>query len=332
MSALSVSLIGATGVVGQQVLAAWQRRGLSVEGLRLYASEASNGEEAELGDETLPVEPLTDEALRGVQAAIFAVPQAVSQPWLQKARRAGVWAVDLSGALRSEPSALVVTPGLNDEQVARTESRQLAIASPAAQALALALEPWRRAWGLVFADATVLAGAATAGRAGLERLSRQTAELLNAKDPQVDTFPHRLAFNVIPGDSQFEAGLSSAERAILVDLARLWAGPSLPAATVTCLTVPTFHGLVLSVSAHLGSEVELEPLREAWRASPSLKVLDSPEEQVYPMPMLVTDDEAIHVGRLRAHKGRAQFVVALDGVYRVADAAVAITSKVAEKP
>ncbi len=331
MSSFFVSVIGATGLVGQQVLAAWQRRELPADALRLYASPASQGEELELNGEDLPVEAVSDEALRGVTAAIFALPPALAQPWIDKARKQGVWAIDVSGALRSDPSAKLVVPGFNDGALFEGDGRQVFVPSPAAQALTLSLEPWRKAFGLVMADATVLSGAASAGKAGVERLTRQTAELLNAKEPQVDTFPHRLAFNVIPGDAQFEAGLSLAERAILVELARLWAGPTLPAATVTCLAVPTFHGQLLSVSAHLGQEVDAEALREAWRSSSALKVLDTPEEHVYPMPMLSTDDGAIHVGRLRAHRGRAQFVASVDNTFRAADAAVALVSKLVPK-
>lgn len=332
MSHFSVSVIGATGLVGQQVLTAWQRRELPVDALRLYASESSQGEELELEGDSLPVDALSDDALRGVRAVIFALPQALARPWIDKAQRMGVWAIDLTGALRSEPAAKLVVPGLNDAALTQGEGKLVCVPTPAAQALTLALEPWRKAFGLVLADATVLSGAATAGKAGVERLTRQTAELLNAKDPQVDTFPHRLAFNVIPGDAQFEAGLSLAERAMLVELARLWAGPTLPAATVTCLTVPTFHGQLLSVSAHLGKEVDADALRDAWRGAPGLKVLDAPEEQVYPMPMLATDDGAIHVGRLRAHRGRAQFVASVDNTFRAADAAVALVSKLASNP
>jgi aspartate-semialdehyde dehydrogenase len=329
----AIAVVGATGLVGQQILAALWQHDVEPDDVRLFAGEASEGEEVDYAEETLPVERVGADAFRGVKAAIFAVPAEVSRALALEAQKAGAWAVDLSGAHCLDPKVPLIAPGVNDGVLDRPFSgRLVSLAQPVSQALVLALEPLRAAFGLVSVDATVLCGAASKGRAGTERLSAQTAALLNAKEPEVQVFPHRLAFNVIPGVGDFENGLSAAERALMVEVARVWgAGAGTPELSATTLFVPTFHGTTLVLTAHLAAAADADTVRSTLRASSELKVLDEPSSHIYPMPMLVTDDPSIHVGRIRAQRQRVHLVATVDNAYRAADAAVALALELADR-
>ncbi len=332
MSETPLALVGATGVLGRQVLNALQLREHDAGVLRLFATERSAGEELDYDGEALEVEKVGADAFRGVKAAILAVPPSAARPLAAQAQAAGVWVVDASGAHRLDAAVPLVAPGVNDAVLARPfQGRIVSVAQAAVQGLTAALSPLQKELGLAFADATVLMGAATKGHAGVERLSKQTAELLNGREPDVEVFPHRLAFNVIPGDPPFEKGLSAAERALLVEAARIWEGPLLPALTATALYVPTYHGLTLVLSAHLKRAVTTEGLRDVLKASRELKVLDDPEAGVYPMPMLTNDDATVHVGRLRVSHEHVQLVAALDNAFRVADTAVGLALALAAR-
>jgi aspartate-semialdehyde dehydrogenase len=337
----TIAVVGATGLVGRQILSALWQKDVEPDDVRLFASEKSEGVEADYAEETLPVEKAGPEAYRGVKAAIFAVPPEIAQAQALEAQKAGAWAVDLSGAFRLDPKVPLIAPGVNEGLLDRPfAGRVVSLATPAAQALLLALEPLRAAYGLSVVDATVLVGAASRGQAGTERLSAQTVSLLSAKEPEVDLFPHRLAFNVIPGVGDFENGLSAAERTLLLEVARVWGNSeppgaseatsaALPAFTTTALFVPTFHGTTLILTAHLGKAADGDQVRATLRGAQGLKVLDEPSTHVYPMPMLVTDDAAVHVGRIRCQGTRVQLVATVDNVFRAADAAVALALELA---
>ncbi|MEW6433901.1 MAG: Asd/ArgC dimerization domain-containing protein [Myxococcota bacterium] len=342
MSTNTIAVVGATGLIGRQVLANLWQHDVEPDDVRLLASEKSEGTEADYAEETLPVERPAADSYRGVKAAILAVPAEVAKVQALEAQKAGAWAVDLSGAFRLDMKVPLVAPGVNDGVLDRPfPGRVVSVASPAAQALTLALEPLRAAFGLAVVDATVLHGAAARGNAGTERLSLQTAALLNAKEPDVDVFPHRLAFNVIPGVGDFENGLSAAERHLLVEVARIWGGENplsargdaqgLPAVTSTALFVPTFHGATLIITAHLKTAVDVDTVRATLKASTELKVLDDPSTHIYPMPMLTTDDAAVHVGRLRAQGTRVQLVAAVDSAFRAAETAVDLALELADR-
>ncbi len=332
MSDVSIGVVGATGEVGRQALEALVRREVDPEAVRAFASEKSVGESLDLGEGSLDVEALSDDMFRGLDTVVLAVPPEVARPLAERAQAQGTWVVDCSGAFRLDEKVPLVVPGVNERIIDRPfPGRVVGLASASAQLVAAALEPLKKKLGLVLADATLLVGAAWKGKGGVERLSLQTAQLMNGKEPEVELFPHRLAFNLIPGAGDFEQGLSGLERQVMVELARAWAGEGLPALTATAVLVPTYHGTMAVLSAHCQRPADADAVRELLKAETDLKLLDDPGQHIYPMPMLSNDDPAVHVGRVRAHGGRVQLVACVDNACRMADAAVEIALELPSK-
>lgn len=332
MSDPIIAVVGATGTVGRQVIASLMLHDVEPDQVRFFSSERTEGEELDYQEETLPTVPPGDDAFRNVQAVILATPSQVSRQLASRAQLAGAWVVDLSGAFRVDANVPLVSPGVNDGVLDRAFSgRIVSLAHPATQALLATLAPLRAKFGLTFADVTMLFGASSRGNEGVEQLSKQTAALMNGKEPDVEIFPHRVGFNVIPAVGAFEAGLSEGERHVLVEAARIWSGDGLPALTATALTVPTYHGLTLVISAHLNRPVDAEGVRAVLKEDSALKVIDDPAQNIYPMPMLSTDDAAPHVGRIRASGPRVQLVVSIDSVFRLADTAVDLALELADR-
>jgi aspartate-semialdehyde dehydrogenase len=327
-----IAVVGATGTVGRQILASLQLHDVEPDQVRFFSTERTEGEELDYDEETLPTEKVGPNSFRGVQVVLLAVPPTVAKPLALQAQQHGAWVVDTSGAFRVDAAVPLVSPGVNDGVLDRPfQGRIVSVAHPATQALLSALQPLRTAFGLVFADATVLFGTAAFGREGQEELSKQTAGLMNGKDPDREFFPHRIGFNVIPSVGKFEGALCSGERHVLVEAARIWSGDALPALTVTALTVPTYHGMTLVLSALLSRPVNDEAVRAAFQADSGLKLLDDCSQNIFPMPMLTTDDVATHVGRIRTQGSRVQLVAAVDNVFRLADTAVDVALELADR-
>ncbi|WP_257458736.1 aspartate-semialdehyde dehydrogenase [Archangium lipolyticum] len=301
---LRIAVVGATGVVGSEVLSALFDRDFPAERLTVLASERSEGEELEYGEESLGVEKATPEAFRGIGLALLATPADVSRTLAQAAQAAGAWVVDVSSAFRADGNVPLVLPGFNSELLgASFKGRIVAVPSAVTSALATLLEPLRQSFGVAQVQVTALMGASSAGQRGLRELEQQTAALLSGREPESHAFPQRVGFNLVPQVGPFLANSpwTEEEAGWTLEAARLFAPKGeVPVVAGTAVQVPSFYGHGLSLHVRLRKPASVDQARAALKGSPAIKVLDSPGEKVYPMTSLVTADPTVHVGRLRS--------------------------------
>ncbi|WNG25116.1 aspartate-semialdehyde dehydrogenase [Cystobacter fuscus] len=301
---LRIAVVGATGVVGREVVSTLFDREVSAEQLTLLASERSAGEELDYGEETLEVEKVSADSFRGMGLVLLATPAEASRSLAHQAQAAGAWVVDVSSAFRAEGAVPLVLPGFNSELLeANFKGRLVALPSAVTTALACILEPLRQAFGVAQVQVTAMMGVSSAGNAGVRELEQQTAALLSGRDPEAHTFPQRVGFNLVPQVRPFLANSpwTEEEAGWTLECARLFAPRGeVPVVAGTAVQVPTFHGHGLSLQVRLKKPAPVDQARAALKGSPALKVLDSPGEKVYPMPSLVTADPTVHVGRLRS--------------------------------
>ncbi len=299
---LQIAVVGAGGVVGREVLGALFEQGFPGENVTALGSERSSGSELDYGDETLEVERVDrrelprDEArdprhpARRLAGARAAGPGRRARGWSTRATR--------SAAIRHIPVVLpAVNPGALSRDAAGGSS---SVPSPVTSGLVTALEPLRKAFGVELAEVTALLSVSAAGVRGVEELERQTTELLSGREPEPSRFPHRVGFNLIPQVGEFaeDSDRSAEELAWRDEATRIW-GADAPAIEGLAIQVPTFYGHGFSLFAKLSREASAEQVREALRGSRAVKVIDSPAEKVYPMPMLITADPTVHLGRVR---------------------------------
>jgi aspartate-semialdehyde dehydrogenase len=296
---MKLAVVGATGSVGRAVLEDLEAREVKVE-LRLFATARSEVDLLEFRGDELEVEKLSDKAFRGCDAAVFATPATVAREWAPRAWADGCLAVDPSGAFRTAPDVPLVVAGWNDEAVAQGTDRGV-VAGPSGPVvpLALALGPIHRKAGVERVVVTILHAASGAGRAGVRQLEKEMVALLNGEEPDASDLSHRMGFNLVPQVGAFDAaGHAEEEVAVGAELRRLLSAPGL-AATATAIRVPVFYGHGLVVNVRTARPLRAEEARALLRTSPGVKVIDSPGERVYPMPMLAVNDDAVLVGRIR---------------------------------
>jgi aspartate-semialdehyde dehydrogenase len=301
---LRIAVVGATGVVGTEVLSGLLQRDFPAEQLTVLASERSEGEALDYGEETLEVERASAEAFRGQNVVLLATPAEASRTLAPLAQAAGAWVVDVSPAFRADGNVPLVLPGFNTELLgASFKGRVVALPSAVTTAVAMLVEPLRQGFGVAQVHVTAMMGVSSAGNAGLRELEQQTSALLSGREPETHLFPHRVGFNLVPQVGPFMANSpwTEEEAGWTLESARLFATKGeVPVVAGTAVQVPTFFGHGLSLHVRLKKPATVDQARAALKGSPALKLLDSPTEKVYPMPSLVTADPTLHVGRLRS--------------------------------
>jgi aspartate-semialdehyde dehydrogenase len=329
MTAPMIAVVGATGLVGREVISVLGNKDHPGESITALATGRTEGEEIDFLEETLPVEKLEEGAFRGVKAVVLAVPAVAAKGLADQARKAGAWVIDVSGAFSGDATVPLVAPGITTAGSDLSSSRVVTVAHPLAQALAL-ISSALRSRAPVSIDATAVVGAAAYGALGIRALEQQTASLLSGRDPELGPFPQRLAFNVVPQVGAFIGRATALEELLRLQATQLF-GAGAPMLGVTALAVPTFHGGMLSITVRLGEATMFEAVRDLFKAQAELKLLDEPETGVYPMPMLATGDATVHVGRLRLEGRALQLVAAVDLVGRTAEAAATLALTLASR-
>lgn len=331
----NVAVVGATGVVGSEILRLLEERAFPVGELRPFASARSAGELLEFGDASVLVRELEEDAFAGIDLALFAAPAEVAERFCPVAAAAGALCIDTSGAYSADPDVPLVVPEVNDGELARCRVRGI-VASPAAATvqMALPLKALHDAGVVQRVVATTCQSVSGSGRQAIDELRIQAGELLNGRPAESSVYPHQIAFNCLPHVGPFGAdGASREEQLIAGELRRLLGAAELGVA-VTAVRVPVFYGDCASLNVELAGEVGPERARELFAAVPGLEVVDDCADDLYPQPVEAAGEDAVLVGRVRADASRAHALslwVAADNVRTgAANNAVQIAEGLAE--
>ena len=308
----TIAIIGASGVVGQALIGLLKREGYWGRRLRLFASERSLGGVCPVTGYAYEI--LTQDAICGVGLAFLAVDAAISRLWVPRLREAGAVVIDKSPAFRMRPEVPLVVPEINGHLL--NPSTRL-VASPNCSAIiaCMALAPLHKAFGLKDVMIATYQAASGAGAQGLAELEGQCHAWAKGEIMQASTFPHPLAFNLIPEIGSFEAsGEAGEEVKLREESQKILNLPDLTCAA-TCVRVPTLRSHALAMTATFEKVVDLRKAKSVLSAFPGLLVMDDPVTHLYPTPLSATEQYACQVGRLRlapGHPKRLSLFVAGD--------------------
>ncbi len=294
-----VAVVGATGAVGEEMLAVLAERGFPAGEVRALASSRSAGRRVPFAQGELTVRELTEDAFAGVDVALFSAGAGVSREFRDSVVDAGCVMIDNSSAFRMEDEVPLVVPEVNPEDL---EWHQGVIANPNCSTIQMvvALKPLH---DLVPVRRVVVAtyqAASGAGAAAMRELYEQTGDLLAGREVRPEQFAHRIAFNCIPQIDVFLDDLSTKEEwKMVVETRKIMHAPGMDI-TATCVRVPVLRCHSEAVFVEFDGPVSLEAARSALAAAPGVTLLDDPASGTYPMPAALAGTDDVYVGRLRA--------------------------------
>ncbi|MFC8508473.1 aspartate-semialdehyde dehydrogenase [Streptomyces sp. NPDC057411] len=307
----TLAVVGATGAVGAVLLQALSHHADVWGEIRLLASPRSAARKLAVRGEECEVLALSEEALDGVDLALFLVPDDIAARWAPIAVAKGAVVVDTSAAFRADPDVPLVVPELNAHAV-RVRPRGI-VASPGCSTLALivAVGALHAEFGLAELVVTAQQAASGAGRAGVSALRHQLAlvtgselglhpgDVRRAVGDHTGPFPGPLALNVLPWSGELAAdGWSSEELAIREEARKVLGLPLLPVAA-TCVRVPVVTGHAVSVHARFERPVTVARAHEILATSPGVVLYDTPATGDFPTPADVVGTDPAWVGRVR---------------------------------
>jgi aspartate-semialdehyde dehydrogenase len=299
-----VAIVGATGAVGQDLLAVLAQRRFPIASLRLLASPRSAGQRLAFAGTELPVEALGERSFTGIDVALFSAGGEVSRQYVPKAVAAGAVVVDNSSAFRMDPQVPLVVPEVNPGALA---GHRGVLANPNCSTilLVLTLAPLHAAAGLRRVVVATYQAASGAGQQAMLELRHGCAEALAGRPVEPRVLPQPLAFNLFPHIDVFEAdGYTREESKLLHETRKILGLPDLPV-EATCVRVPVERSHSEAVSVELDRPLGPAAAQSLFAAAPGLQLLDAPSERGYPMPILASGRDPVLVGRVRASRAFA---------------------------
>ncbi|MDA8214133.1 MAG: aspartate-semialdehyde dehydrogenase [Nitrospiraceae bacterium] len=293
-----VAVVGATGAVGNEMIAVLEERNFPIEKLRLFASERSEGKTLQFEGSEIPVEALNENSFKGIDIALFSAGAERSKVWAPIAARSGCVVVDNSSQWRMDPEVPLVVPEVNAHDL---KWHKGIIANPNCSTIQMvvALKPIHDAVRIKRVVVTTFQAVSGTGKKAMDELLQQTTDLLNFKEIKCNVYPHQIAFNVLPHIDKFLENGYTKEEMKMVNETKKIMGDNTIMVTATTVRVPVFRGHSESVNIETERKITQNEVRSVLSKAQGIVVFDAPEKNVYPLPIDVAGKDPVYVGRIR---------------------------------
>ncbi|MDI6801192.1 MAG: aspartate-semialdehyde dehydrogenase [Thermodesulfovibrionales bacterium] len=293
-----VAVVGATGAVGDEMIATLEQRNFPVERLRLFASERSEGKTLQFEGSDIPVETIDENSFKGVDIALFSAGAERSKTWAPVAAKSGCIVIDNSSQWRMDPGVPLVVPEVNANDL---KWHKGIIANPNCSTIQMvvALKPIHDAARIKRVVVTTFQAVSGTGKKAMDELLQQTTDLRSFKEIKCNVYPHQIAFNVLPHIDKFlENSYTKEEMKMVYETKKIMGDDSIKV-TATTVRVPVFRGHSESVNIETEKKLTADDVRAILSKSPGIIVVDVPEKNVYPLPVEAAGKDEVYVGRIR---------------------------------
>lgn len=301
MSGKNVAVVGATGLVGQQILRTLESREFPVNSIKLLASSRSKGKTLKFRGETISVEVLDEGSFKGMDLALFSAGSAISKRFAPVAARDGCVVIDNSSAWRMDPEVPLVVPEVNP---VAAEKHKGIIANPNCSTIQMVvvLKPLHDEAVVKRVVVATYQAVSGAGVKAINELEAQSRDILDGRKPHCEVFPHPIAFNCIPQIPQNDAfdssGYTTEELKMLNETRKIMGDDNIRV-TATTVRVPVHTGHSEAVNVETEKKLSANRAREILSQAPGVVVLDDPERQLYPTAQEAAGSSETYVGRIR---------------------------------
>ena len=296
----TVAVIGATGVVGREMLQILAERRFPVDQIHALASRRSQGRDASFGDEkTIKVEALEHHDFTGTDIALMAAGSGVAKEWAPKIAEAGCTVIDNSSFYRMDPDVPLIVPEVNADAIDGYTAKNI-IANPncSTAQMMVALKPLHDLATIKRVVVSTYQSVSGAGNDAMDELFTQTRAIFVNDDIKKENFTKQIAFNVIPHIDVFMEDGSTKEEWKMVAETQKILDPAIQV-TATCVRVPVFVGHSEAINIEFENPIDEGRARDVLRESPGIMVVDKREDEGYVTPVECVGDFATFISRIR---------------------------------
>jgi aspartate-semialdehyde dehydrogenase len=295
-----VAVVGATGVVGHEMLNILAERDFPVSEIYAVASERSLGTEVSFGEKkVLKVQELDRFDFKGVDIGLFSPGAKVSAVHAPRAAKAGTVVIDNTSQFRMDHDVPLVVSEVNPQAIAQYKRRGI-IANPncSTMQMVVALKPLHDIVRIKRIVVSTYQSVSGAGREAMDELFSQTRGIYVNDPPKKEHFTKQIAFNVIPHIDVFMDDGSTKEEWKMGVETRKILDPDI-AVTATCVRVPVFIGHAEAINVEFEGPISEAEARAALKKAPGVSVVDHRADEGYVTPHESVGEDSVYVSRIR---------------------------------
>lgn len=296
---MKLAVVGATGLVGTEILEVLAEHNFPYSELLLVASERSVGKQIEYKGKKHTVIGLADAVAAKPEIAIFSAGGSTSLEWAPKFAEAGTFVIDNSSAWRMDPNKKLVVPEINANEITQNDK---IIANPNCSTIqmVLALEPLRQRYGIKRIVVSTYQSVTGTGKAAVDQMMAER----EGRTPEM-VYPHKIDMNVLPHIDVFQPnGYTKEEMKMINETKKIFSDNTIQV-TSTTVRVPTMGGHSEAVNVEFKEDFDLSEVRSLLESAPGVIVQDDPTNFIYPMPITSHKKDEVFVGRLRRDESQA---------------------------
>lgn len=297
MKKLKVGILGATGMVGKELLKVLFDRNFPIEKLKLYASIRSVGKKIDTPLGEIIVENADEADYSELDIAFFAIGGGWPKENAPKATEAGCVVIDNSSTFRYDDNVPLIIPEINPQAIGDSKL----IANPNCTTAIAAIPLWKiyQNYGLKKVIISTYQSTSGAGNGGMEELESETRKVLNGEKAGNKIFVYPIPFNVIPHIDTFqENDYTKEEMKVVWETRKIFNNKDI-SISCTCVRIPTMRAHSESIVVETEKPVRAEQAREIFEKTAGIVVKDDIENNIYPMPLTASEKYDVEVGRIR---------------------------------
>ncbi len=295
-----VCIVGATGVVGQEMMSVLEKRDFPVKDLKLLASERTAGTTLAFKGENLKVQELQEDSFKGMDIGLFSAGGAVSQKYAPIASEEGCVVIDNTSAFRMDPEVPLVVPEVNPHAIADYNHKGI-IANPNCSTIQMVvvLKPIHDVATIRRVVVSTYQSVSGTGKEAIRELEKQTLAIFNQGEVKSEVYPHQIAFNCLPHIDVFsENGYTKEEIKMINETKKIMEDESI-GITATTVRVPVFYSHSESVNIETMKKITPDEVRDILSRAPGIIVVDDPKKNEYPLAVYAAGKDETFVGRVR---------------------------------
>ena len=289
---MKLAIVGATGLVGKEIIRVIQERELAYSELILVASKKSIGKEILVNNKSHMVVGLENMIKKKPDLALFAAGSEISKEWAPKLADKGCKVIDNSSYWRMCSKHKLIIPEINGHQITCDD---FIIANPNCSTIQLlvAIAPIHKAYTIKRIVVSTYQSVTGTGKKAVDQLNNEEQGIAGEM-----AYPHPIYRNALPHIDSFESNGYTKEEMKIVNETHKILDKNI-SVTATAVRIPIEGGHCESVNVSLLEDYSLDKIKQILNKTPGLIVLDDVENDIYPMPIKTKGNDEVFVGRIR---------------------------------